>query len=231
MGAFVDAGLASLDASAAELVLVLAAQDRAGSAGVGALLEELRGELPSWTGDAVVLPRACSRIRCGDCPVLRRIPQSRYGLRRRAAEQRPTSESPTGRPGPRGRAAHAGRRATPAIAKPIVLRIWGCNGAVAQQFKLNGVATEATVAGAVGVTFFQDIDFGGSYSAPQAKGDYAALPADIPNDWINSPKIPAGWVVDAYTDGNFGGTRCTFTSDTAWVGSGCNDRFSSLRIH
>jgi hypothetical protein len=108
------------------------------------------------------------------------------------------------------------------------LRTWGCNGAVAQQFKVNGVAT---VAGATGVTFFQDINFGGSSSAPKGKGDYAALPADVPNDWVSSLKIPAGWTVDAYTDGNFGGTKCTFTSDTAWVGSGCNDSFSSFRIH
>jgi len=109
-----------------------------------------------------------------------------------------------------------------------VLRIWDCNGAVAQQWKLNGVAT---VPGAVGVTFFQDIDFGGSYSAPKGKGDYASLPVDIPNDWVSSLKIPAGWTVDAYTDGNFGGSRCTFTSDTPWVGSACNDTFSSFRIH
>ena len=108
-----------------------------------------------------------------------------------------------------------------------MLRIWGCNGAVAQQFKLNGVAT---VTGAVGVTFFQDIDFGGSYGAPKAKGDYASLPVDIRNDWVSSLKIPVGWVVDAYTDGNFGGTRCTFSSDTPWVGRACNDTFSSFRI-
>lgn len=109
-----------------------------------------------------------------------------------------------------------------------VLRIWGCNGAVAQQWKLNGVAT---VPGAVGVTFFQDINFGGSYSSPKAQGDYASLPPDIPNDWVSSLKIPAGWTVDAYADGNFGGAVCTFTADTPWVGSGCNDSFSSFRIH
>ena len=109
-----------------------------------------------------------------------------------------------------------------------VLRIWACNGAVAQQFKLNGVAT---VAGSIGVTFFQDVNFGGSYSAPKGKGDYATLPADVPNDWISSLKIPQGWVVTAYPDANFGGAPCTFTSDTAWVGSACNDTFSSLRIH
>jgi hypothetical protein len=109
-----------------------------------------------------------------------------------------------------------------------VLRIWGCNGAVAQQFKLNGVAT---VPGAVGVTFFQDVNFGGSYSAPKGKGDYPTLPADIPNDWVSSLKIPGGWTVDAYPDANFGGTPCTFTSDTRWVGSACNDTFSSFRIH
>ena len=83
----------------------------------------------------------------------------------------------------------------------------------------------------MGVTFFQDINFGGSYSAPKAKGDYASLPVDIPNDWVSSLKVPAGWTVTAYADGNFGGASCTFTADTAWVGSGCNDTFSSFRIH
>ncbi len=75
------------------------------------------------------------------------------------------------------------------------------------------------------------MNYGGSSSAPKPKGDYATLPADIPDDWVSSLKVPKGWTVDAYPDANFGGTACTFTSDTPWVGSGCNDVFSSFRIH
>lgn len=83
---------------------------------------------------------------------------------------------------------------------------------------------------AVGVIFYQNINYGGVASGMKAKGDYASLPADVPNDWMSSLRVPAGWIVDAYADANFGGAVCTFTADTAWVGSACNDRMSSFRI-
>ncbi len=83
---------------------------------------------------------------------------------------------------------------------------------------------------AVGVIFYQDINYGGVASGMKAKGDYATLPADIPNDWMSSLRVPAGWIVDAYADGNFAGAVCTYTADTSWVGSGCNDVMSSFRI-
>jgi hypothetical protein len=81
-----------------------------------------------------------------------------------------------------------------------------------------------------GVVFYQDIDFGGAASGAYAAGDYPALPADVPNDWMSSLKVPGGWRVEAYSDGNFQGAVCTYTADTAWVGSGCNDVMSSFRI-
>ncbi len=83
---------------------------------------------------------------------------------------------------------------------------------------------------ATGVTFYQDANYGGVASGLKAKGDYAVLPADIPNDWMSSLRVPAGWIVDAYADGNFAGAVCTYTADTSWVGSACNDVMSSFRI-
>ena len=87
------------------------------------------------------------------------------------------------------------------------------------------------IGSATGVTFYQDIDYGGTASTVIAKGDYAVLPGSVPNDWMSSLKIPAGWIVDTYSEGNFGGTLCTFTADTNWVGTACNDNMSSFKIH
>lgn len=84
--------------------------------------------------------------------------------------------------------------------------------------------------GSPGVTFYQDIDFGGLASLVKGPGDYPSLPGDIPNDWMSSLRIPAGWRVEAYTDGNFGGSVCTFTAETSWVGTACNDLMSSFKI-
>src|SRR5690348_16885499 len=55
------------------------------------------------------------------------------------------------------------------------------------------------------VIFYQDADYGGVASGAKAPGDYGTLPADVPNDWMSSLRVPAGWTVQAYADGNFGG--------------------------
>jgi hypothetical protein len=81
-----------------------------------------------------------------------------------------------------------------------------------------------------GVAFYQDSNYGGSASSLKAKGDYATMPADVPNDWMSSLRVPAGWIVDAYEHGNFGGALCTYTADTSYVGSACNDKMSSFKI-
>src|SRR5258706_4429013 len=83
---------------------------------------------------------------------------------------------------------------------------------------------------APGVIFYQDANYGGAASGLKAKGDYASLPGDVPNDWMSSMKVPAGWIVDAYADGGFVGAVCTYTSDTSWVGAACNDVMSSFKI-
>jgi len=90
--------------------------------------------------------------------------------------------------------------------------------------------TNTPVPGA-GVIFYQDINFGGVASGAKGPGDYPSLPADVPNDWMSSLKVPAGWVVDTYADGNFVGAVCSFAADSTFVGSGCNDIMSSFRIY
>jgi hypothetical protein len=82
-----------------------------------------------------------------------------------------------------------------------------------------------------GVTFYQHANYGGAGSGPKGKGNYPSLPADVPNDWMSSLKVPAGWTVEAYEHGGFGGTTCTYRASTSWVGSGCNDKMSSFKIY
>jgi Ricin-type beta-trefoil lectin domain/Alpha-L-arabinofuranosidase B, catalytic len=108
-----------------------------------------------------------------------------------------------------------------ATANGARLQIWDCNGTGAQKFAF----------WTPGVVFYQDINFGGAASAPIAKGDYAVLPAGIPNDWMSSLRVPAGWTVQAYEHGSFGGAVCTHTGNSSWVGPACNDVMSSFRIH
>jgi hypothetical protein len=81
-----------------------------------------------------------------------------------------------------------------------------------------------------GVVFFEHADYLGNASTIKGAGDYPALPGDMPNETMSSLKIPAGWTVEAYTHGGFGGPVCTFTSSTTRVGQDCNDRMSSFRI-
>ncbi len=82
-----------------------------------------------------------------------------------------------------------------------------------------------------GVIFYQDADYGGAASPVIAKGNYSSLPSGVPNDWMSSLKIPSGWTVEVYEHGGFGGTKWTFTADTPWVGSDCNDKMSSIKIY
>ncbi len=84
--------------------------------------------------------------------------------------------------------------------------------------------------GGSGVIFYQNTNYGGTASGAKAPGNYASLPGDVPNDWMSSLRVPAGWTVQAYEHGNFGGAVCTFTSDTSWVGTACNDKMSSFKI-
>ncbi len=91
--------------------------------------------------------------------------------------------------------------------------------------------TRTPTPSAAGVIFYQDANYGGAASAVLAKGDYPSNPPSVINDWMSSLRVPAGWIVDAYADGNFGGAVCTYTADTSWVGTACNDVMSSFKIH
>ncbi len=82
-----------------------------------------------------------------------------------------------------------------------------------------------------GVVFYQDVNYGGTASPSINRGDYSTLPGGIPNDWMSSLKIPAGWTVEVYEHGSFAGTKWVFTADTGWVGDACNDKMSSFKIY
>ena len=75
------------------------------------------------------------------------------------------------------------------------------------------------------------LNYGGTASPVIAKGNYSSLPGGVPNDWMSSLKVPSGWTVEVYADGGFAGTKWTFTADTPWVGSDCNDKMSSVKIY
>ena len=51
-----------------------------------------------------------------------------------------------------------------------------------------------------------------------------------PNDWMSSLRVPSGWTVIVYQNDNFTGTSWTFTADSNWVGSACNDKMTSCKI-
>jgi endo-1,4-beta-D-glucanase Y len=83
-----------------------------------------------------------------------------------------------------------------------------------------------------GVTFYQDANYGGK-AVTLASGSYTLArlkAAGIPNDWMSSLKIPAGYSVAVYQNDNFDGTVWRFTSSTSYVGSACNDQMSSVKI-
>jgi len=88
-----------------------------------------------------------------------------------------------------------------------------------------------------GVTFFQDVDYGGAQSQILGAGDYQLSQLNargIPNDWASSSKIPVGWTVLMYQHDSFGGTAWPLTTDvanfTTRTPAGANDQMSSCRI-
>ena len=84
-----------------------------------------------------------------------------------------------------------------------------------------------------GVTFYEDINYGGT-AITLGAGDYtlAQLNAKgIPNDWMTSLKVSNGWTVEVYEHDNFGGTKWTYTSSSSYVGDTVNDQMSSVKIY
>jgi lysophospholipase L1-like esterase len=87
-----------------------------------------------------------------------------------------------------------------------------------------------------GVTFYQDINYGGAASQILPVGNYtiAQLAArGMPNDWASSVKVPAGRSLIMYADDNFSGTSWTRTGDTpnfTALSPNANDQVSSVRV-
>jgi len=83
-----------------------------------------------------------------------------------------------------------------------------------------------------GVIFYADGGFGGlgislgagSYTMAQLNA------AGIPNDWMSSLRVPAGWTVQVFQNNDFTGTLWTFTADTSLVPAAANDQMTSVRI-
>ena len=83
-----------------------------------------------------------------------------------------------------------------------------------------------------GATFYADGNYGGLGVSLQP-GSYTLAQlnaAGIPNDWMSSLRVPAGWTVQVFDDNDFAGTLWTFTSDTPLVPAAANDKMSSVRI-
>ena len=84
-----------------------------------------------------------------------------------------------------------------------------------------------------GITFFQDVDYGG-LAVTLPAGDYNMSDlkdAGVPNDWVSSVKIPSGYTVIAYEHDNFTGTSWTLTANTPNLNSlNANDKISSCKI-
>ena len=81
-------------------------------------------------------------------------------------------------------------------------------------------------------TFYQDTVFGGT-GVSLGVGTYTTsqmTAAGIPNNWVSSIRVPAGFTVQVY-DGDIAGTSWSYTSDNGnMVTTGNNDVTSSIRI-
>jgi hypothetical protein len=82
-----------------------------------------------------------------------------------------------------------------------------------------------------GITVYEHADFGGR-AVQLDIGRYELIDLrarGIPNDWISSVAVPAGYTVEAYTDDGFSGTQAVYTSSSSFVGS-FNDLFTSIIV-
>lgn len=96
--------------------------------------------------------------------------------------------------------------------------------------------TQPNPGGGSGVTFYQDINYGGAASQVLPVGTYtlSQLAArGMPNDWASSVRVPSGRTVIMYSNDNFSGTSWTRTSDTpnfTTLSPNANDQVSSVRV-
>ncbi|HEX8019927.1 endo-beta-N-acetylglucosaminidase H [Mucilaginibacter sp.] len=87
-----------------------------------------------------------------------------------------------------------------------------------------------------GVTFYQDINYGGTVTSAIPKGTYtlAQLQAyGFVDNWASSVKIPTGWTVTMYINDNSTGTSWVRTSNTpnfTTLSPNANDVVTSVKI-
>jgi hypothetical protein len=82
-----------------------------------------------------------------------------------------------------------------------------------------------------GITVHEHSDFGGR-GVKLDVGSYRLIDLQargIPNDWISSVTVPAGYTLKAYAADHFGGLETVYTSSSSFVGS-LNDTFSSIVV-
>ncbi len=80
-----------------------------------------------------------------------------------------------------------------------------------------------------GVTLYEDCDYKGS-SHSLGVGDFNTYDLGIGNDVLSSIRVPRGFRVTLFKDGNFQGARTTLTADNRCFSSGWNDVVSSIRV-
>jgi hypothetical protein len=85
------------------------------------------------------------------------------------------------------------------------------------------------------VDLFEHANYKGDVASFTLEGDYQFINYDQinamgMNDKTSSLKVPEGMVVVAYEHANRGGNKSVYTADSGWVGSGVNDKFSSLEL-
>lgn len=83
------------------------------------------------------------------------------------------------------------------------------------------------------VTVYQDCNYGGT-AVGLPLGDYTMTQLasrGVPNDWISSLKVSAGYEIVVYQNENFAGASQTFRADDAClVDNGINDWITSVRV-
>lgn len=79
------------------------------------------------------------------------------------------------------------------------------------------------------ITLYEDEDFKGKRYI-LGTGSYSSLPnVGIPNDKISSIRIPAGFEVTLYENGNFQGAQQTLTTNTSRL-TNMNNKLSSIKV-
>ena len=93
----------------------------------------------------------------------------------------------------------------------------------------NGVAPMPATSG---ITVYGDGWFGGEATVlDRGSYDVADMGArGIPNDWLSSIRVPAGYRVTVYPHSPFEGTPTVYTQDIDFVGAALNDTASSIVV-